>query len=195
MKQVVRDRCAQGPGGVGAEVPGGQVGQAAVDQVGEHGSMITCRRWPIPASTLVCWCGIGCVAPSSSRASGPSRRSASVPPEDHAGWMDFGEAVGQRWCADLSDTHTLETMDSTGERPGPADAEARRRPAARHESPRLAATRLARDLENTTARAHSAPKVSAESRNRCRDAAISASACDRPTHSAPSTLLPGSRSL
>lgn len=33
------------------------------------------------------------------------------------------------------------------------------------------------------------------SRNRCRDAAISASASDRPTHSAPSTLLPGSRSL
>ena len=45
------------------------------------------------------------------------------------------------------------------------------------------------------ARVHSAPVVSAESRNRCRDAAISASASDRPTHSAPSTLLPGSRSL
>jgi hypothetical protein len=45
------------------------------------------------------------------------------------------------------------------------------------------------------ARVHSGPVVSAESRNRCRDAAISASASDRPTHSAPSTLLPGSRSL
>ena len=42
---------------------------------------------------------------------------------------------------------------------------------------------------------HSAPVVATESRNRCRDAAISASASDRPTHSAPSTLLPGSRSL
>jgi hypothetical protein len=37
MEQVVRDRGAQCPGGVGAEVPGGQVRQGPVDQVGEHG--------------------------------------------------------------------------------------------------------------------------------------------------------------
>jgi hypothetical protein len=37
LQQVVRDRRAQHPGGVGAKAPGGQVGQRAVDEVGEHG--------------------------------------------------------------------------------------------------------------------------------------------------------------
>ena len=36
-QQVVGDGCAQDPGGVGAEMPGGYVGQGAVDEVGEDG--------------------------------------------------------------------------------------------------------------------------------------------------------------
>ena len=36
-QQVVGDRRAQDPGGVGAEAARGQVGQRSVDQVGEHG--------------------------------------------------------------------------------------------------------------------------------------------------------------
>jgi len=73
------------------------------------------------------------------------------------------------------------------------------RPTAEHTLPRQSPTLpvLDRPADATRAhrRAHSAPVVLPESRNRCRDAAISASASDRPTQSAPSTLLPGSRSL
>ena len=36
-QQVVGDRRAQDPGGVGAEAARGHVGQRSVDQVGEHG--------------------------------------------------------------------------------------------------------------------------------------------------------------
>lgn len=36
-QQIVGDRGADGPGTVGAEAPGGNVGQGAVDEVGEGG--------------------------------------------------------------------------------------------------------------------------------------------------------------
>ena len=37
MQQVVGDRRAQDPGGVGAEASRGQMGQESVDEVGEYG--------------------------------------------------------------------------------------------------------------------------------------------------------------
>ena len=81
-------------------------------------------------------------------------------------------------------------------RPGPSAD----RPARRFESirrvPTVALLEDSRRCHSCTSRGcHSASVVSSESRNRCRDAAISASASDRPTHSAPSTLLPGTLTL
>lgn len=48
-QQVVGDRRAQRPGGVGAEVPGGQLRQRSVDQVGEY------RSSPRPGPSVVSW--------------------------------------------------------------------------------------------------------------------------------------------